>query len=508
MKARLMYRDRDFEVDRDLIPGAQDLAQDLELATLVAAMAGNDPVIAQVTPVALLCGDTEKDVILYRQEVISDCLRHPEVATDLYQIATEALEGERAIYRGLFSRSPSSRLSRSVQVLGLMVGMLRRVREVAESRADSVRSEGLANLFKMLRSELSDEYLAEIEGHLRQLKFRQGVLMSAKLGVGASGVDYVLRQPNPRKSGLLGRLTTRTPPHRTVTVADRDEAGARALGELRERGIEAVATAVGQSADHVEGFFSHLKTELAFYVGCINLQRRLEANGQRTCLPEPLPADDRPVFSASGLYDVCLSLQLGAPAVSNDVAADGKSLLMITGANRGGKSTMLRSIGLAQVMMQCGMPVAADSLRANVCRGVFSHYKREEDAKLQSGKFDEELRRMTGIIDHLEPSSLVLFNESFSSTNEREGSEIALQVLQALLEKRVKAVFVTHFYELAHRIYIQGRDDALFLRAERLEDGRRTFRLIEAGPLETSYGADLYDRIFGREPQATDATGR
>ena len=89
--------------------------------------------------------------------------------------------------------------------------------------------------------------------------------------------------------------------------------------------------------------------------------------------------------------------------VGNDIDADGKSLVMITGANQGGKSTFLRSVGVAQLMMQSGMFVGGESLRANVCEGVFTHYKREEDEALESGKLDEELARMSEIADHIAP---------------------------------------------------------------------------------------------------------
>jgi DNA mismatch repair ATPase MutS len=109
--------------------------------------------------------------------------------------------------------------------------------------------------------------------------------------------------------------------------------------------------------------------------------------------------------------------------------ADGKSLVIITGANQGGKSTLLRSIGQAQLMLQCGMFAPAESLHASVCERIFSHYKCEEDIAMNSGKFDEELSRMNAIIDDIVPYSIVLFNESFAATNEREGSEIARQIV-------------------------------------------------------------------------------
>jgi len=187
--------------------------------------------------------------------------------------------------------------------------------------------------------------------------------------------------------------------------------------------------------------------------------------------------------------------------VGNDVNADNKDLFVITGANQGGKSVFLRSIGLAQLMMQCGMFVPAESFCANVCGALFTHYKREEDSAMKSGKLDEELSRMSEIVDSLTSNSMLLFNESFAATNEREGSEIARQITSALLEKRIKILFVTHLYELAHGFYDRKMTNAIFLRAERHADGTRTFRLIEGEPLQTSYGQDVYNGIFGADNQ-------
>ena len=203
------------------------------------------------------------------------------------------------------------------------------------------------------------------------------------------------------------------------------------------------------------------------------------------------------MLSAEGLYDLCLSLNLKERVVGNDVHADGKWLVMITGANQGGKSTFLRSVGVAQLMMQSGMFVLARSFRANVCDGVFTHYKREEDLSMRSGKFDEELGRMSFITHNITQNSVLLCNESLAATNEREGSEIARQVTEALTEARIKVLFVTHMFDLAHGLYIKGLDSALFLRAERRPDGGRTFKLVEGEPLPTSYGEDSYEKIFG-----------
>jgi DNA mismatch repair ATPase MutS len=115
---------------------------------------------------------------------------------------------------------------------------------------------------------------------------------------------------------------------------------------------------------------------------------------------------------------------------------------------------------------------------------------------MQSGKLDEELSRMSAIVNAIVPGSIVLLNESFASTNEREGSEIATQIVCAFLKMGIKVFYVTHLFALADGFHSAGSHSAHFLRAERLSNGRRTFRLLEGGPLPTSYGEDLYQRIF------------
>ena len=115
---------------------------------------------------------------------------------------------------------------------------------------------------------------------------------------------------------------------------------------------------------------------------------------------------------------------------------------------------------------------------------------------MKSGKLDEELSRMSQIVEAIAPGSIVLMNESFASTNEREGSEIAAQIVRALLRTGIKVFYVTHLFALAEGFYRGGQRSALFLRAERLADGQRTYRLLEGEPLPTSFGEDLYGRIF------------
>lgn len=456
-------------------------------------MAHDDVFLFDVAQKAVMTSLRDPQQIHYRQDVLRDCMANPDTVRELYRLSIEAIETKKKSRFGLFVY-PDAMLTTARQLMHALLSMLLKLRDVADLSTGQFHSQGFLTFFTMVQRELADEYVESLRVGLKGLEFRGGTLISAGLGKGNKGISYILHKPHQAEGDLLKRFFGRKSPSLTFHIAERDDAGARALSELRIRGTNLAADAVAQSAEHVLSFFRMLQTELAFYLGCLNLINDLHAKGRPVCYPVPAPVHERR-HSCAGLYDVCLSLRIQA-VVPNDAQADGADLILVTGANEGGKSTFLRSIGLAQMMMQAGMVVGAMSFGANVCEGVFTHYKREEDASMTSGKFDEELLRMNAIAKHVRPGSVVLFNESFAATNEHEGSEVARQIVQALVGRRVKVFFVTHMYEFSHGLYETMKEGSVFLRAERREGGKRTFKISPGVPLQTSFGEDLYRWIF------------
>jgi len=486
MKAFLMHKAHDFDLERTLPPNEGVLYQDLELETLLSAMAIKDQLVFDVSKRAILTGLYDGlETIAYRQHALRDCLENPSTIRQLYLLAGEAIERQRKEWCS-FREYPSGRLDHSVAVMLIYVDVLRRVRKLVDWNSVTFKSEAFTTLFTTLARELSDDYFAVVSDHLSRLKFRRGVLVSARLGKGLRGAEYILRKPLAPSGNWLTRLFAKRPPGYTLYLAPRDEAGARAISELRDRGLGLAANALAKSADHILSFFRMLQTELAFYIGCLNLHERLLQLGAPVSFPSATPTGVAR-FSGADLYDLCLALAMNKRPVGNQIAADDKSLIIVTGANQGGKTTFLRSVGLAQLMMQSGMFAPAAHLQANIVDGLFTHYKREEDATMKSGKFDEELSRMNDIASVLTPHALVMFNESFAATNEREGSEIARQIVSALMEQKLKVIFVSHQYDFAHGFFVKHAPSTLFLRADRQEDGRRTFKLVEGEPLGTCF---------------------
>jgi len=515
MNVFLLHHNKDFNLQNELVWNIGDLKQDLGLPTLFEAMARGNTFFLEISEKVILNKDVPgKKTLLYRQDILRDCIKNQVVIRELYELANEAIENEKSNHWGILRNYPNSVLFRSVEVIGMFIGMLRKIRKITDEDADKFTSSGFIRFFTMIKDELDESYFQELEQHLELLRFGDGVLMSAQLGNGNKGINYVLRKLEPLKLTWRQRILqflfanypdggqyeirkdkNGTPSTYSFSISSRDDSGIRSLRELKDEGINIVANSLAQSDEHILNFFKNLRNELVFYIGCLNLHETLTSLNEPVCFPDVVEGEAY-CRQFNGLYDACLPLTTRKKATGNDCNANKKKLIIITGANQGGKSTFLRSIGIAQLMMQCGMFVPAVSFKASPCDSILTHFRREEDSGMKSGKLDEELARMNQIVEKLSPYSIILFNESFAATNEREGSEIAWQIVSALLDHHFTVAYVTHLYEFTRNIFDQKLRNVLFLRADRQLDGVRTNKLSEGEPYETSFGNDLYRKVF------------
>jgi len=490
MRPHLIHPDRDIDFDEYLPVHVDEVADE---------MADDDQVIHDVAKHVLLGCSTDVDVVRFRQAVTADCLEHEDTIRQLYDLASQTLLEEHEIFRSVFAKGPESMLRHAVQVLKVFLTALRSLRDICQTLEGSVRSAGLRDLCAEVRTNLDDAYLDVLAAHVKRLQLKDGLLLSAHLGPTGGSSHMIMRTPRAENRTLFHRNAVKRPTF-DYTIPERDEAGFRSLSDFRDRGLAAVADAAEQSADDVLGFFRSLHAELAFYVGAQNLVHELDRLGVETCVPHAVEPGAE-AMSAQDLREVALAIESRTAPVPVDLNGDGKRLIVITGANRGGKSTALRAIGLAHLLMQAGLPVAARSFTASLRPHIFTHFKREEDQNFGSGKFDEDLRRMKDIVHDISSGSLLLCNESFSSTNEAEGSRIGLDVVTALADAGVTVCLVTHMYDFSLPLQ-RGSRPTTFLRAERGEGGNRPYRLVAAPPLPTSYGEDVYAQVFGHRPQS------
>lgn len=539
MKAYLLYPQREwtsggrYKDDRTII-------QDLGLKTLFSAAAKeiemDDGKIIKIQEADLFLEETMKKVmmvpleteeeILYRQEIIRDCYDQEGFICGLYELSDRILMEWNRLGRKVSGRTGAGSvrsLVTDVHVLQLFVDSLRQLKERFAAYEGKLKSRGLLALKERLYAEVSDEQQANLERILGDVAFfanekeheeyegrrmvnKPRIVMGCRIGDGLKPCHFRLesvstqvrkyRSANSalgRAKDYFGSLTT---PSFSIW---KGEALAEQADQMEYQFVRYIIGCCEPLFESLNSFFDQLHFQAAFYRGAVNLKAYMERFKLQACFPKVCGHRD---LRFAGLKEFVMAIEQKLEPVGNDCDIRDRNLLIITGANQGGKSTFLRSIGIAQIMMQCGLPVAAESYESGIFLSFFTHFTRREDSEMNSGRLNEELKRMSQIIDHLEGDSLVLLNESFASTTEKEGSAIAYDIIRALTESGVKILTVTHLLSFAQRMYEesgQNPDSQVeFLTAQRMEDGRRTYKMIPHAPELTSFGLDLYDEILSR----------
>ncbi|MCD6450200.1 MAG: hypothetical protein J7L34_06820 [Thermotogaceae bacterium] len=465
--------------DKDLAVLNKEVFDDLGVDVLVKSASENDSFVREVFKEVLLSPASSVQEIRYRQEILKDALKNEEVVRSLYEILTNILEGKRKRYLAVFGRYPSSLVYGSYRLLNYFMESFDKVIEIKEKYSEKFESAGFRELFSWI-DEVSKRR-DRIESFLETISFNKGY--SFKIGVGAGGLFSEVTPVIDERTGKLSRFFRK----RVIHIVPGDEVSERVVFEIKERGLYDLSRVLSKITKTFLKTLENLRFSLAFLAGALNVHKKLNGLGYAVSFPK-----ESSCFYFEELFDPSLALLKPSKVVGNSLSIR-KSLIVITGANKGGKTIFLRSIGLAQLMFQSGLFVPAKEYKAPVFNGIFSHFRKEEDERLQRGKLEEELKRMKNIVDLLRPRSLLLLNESFSSTNEVEGTEIAKQITYALRDSGNFVFFVTHFARFKGMACSEGAE---CLSAEVLKDGRRTFRIIKDFSANSCYGRDLFRRIF------------
>ena len=245
-------------------------------------------------------------------------------------------------------------------------------------------------------------------------------------------------------------------------------------------------------------FLLNLMPEFEFLVRGTKMLEALKQKGCVLTIPDIRPMEER-AFSAIKLYNPCVALKIEDEIVPNDIDFDEKATIyVLTGPNRGGKSVITCAIGLAQVMLQLGMYVPAESAVISPVDGIYTHFPTGAEDTIDKGRLGEECARLGEIFDCVSANSLVLLDESLSSTGSFEASYIAAEVLGGLAHVGCRCLFSTHLHELAaeidninERSLSNGGVAIDTLVAGIVGEGKRSFRITRAKPDGKSYARDI-----------------
>lgn len=538
-----------------------DVAADLDLERLVNALAAPHGYHTAIREILLYLCDNA-DVIRYRQDVLDDLLAHPDLARDLAALLPKIQELESYRFSARPGQSSLYEIVWRVGQLEAYVDAVNGLNAVFARHGDVLRAAGLIALRDRTAAIAAEETFAHLAAELPAMV--QSVRGIASITVGIN-LDEQLRPSevtllsvNSKKfqgpgASLLGLLFGRSAdgtnwegiaplhsaalngplPHNAPGVKFDNPLMVplfRDLADVTKKAVRPVAASLGRYVRVSIHFLDDIGAELGFYLGAARLVETLHAAGLPTCRPEIAPLDAR-VCAVDNAYNVNLALRLlstgtnGADAVPDlrdDIVLnaitfdDAGRIFVLTGPNQGGKTTYTQAVGLVHVLAGAGLFVPGTRARLSPVDNIYTHFPVEERPDAGVGRLGEEAQRLNTIFARATRYSLVLMNESLSSTSPGESLYLARDVVRALRILGARAIFATHLHDLAadcDALNAETPGDstiislvALAMESEHLaeDESRQTFQIVAGPPRGRSYAHEIAARYGISFEQLTD----
>ena len=471
-----------------------------------------------------LCDFFTKDikVIEYRQKVFEDMIENPELC-DLFEKVSPILSDISELRRLSADSEPSEGYLYSITEIELYVSAMELLSEGLYPMMDKFKSPALVTLAERIKELTESDYYKDLNKKLKELTSRINEVKSVTIGVNLNSQlrpEYagVLSVNNEKfKSGELLekilRLDFRTNEYTCISSlipfkkgqSDNQQTALtnafnQALTHVFKTSMRSwkkvIQTYVLENAD----FLIKLMPEMEFIVKGTELINKFKNSENDYCFPKMRPMEDK-VFNAKGIYNPVVASKVDSKMVVNDFTFDEKGrFFVLSGPNRGGKSVITCSVGLVFALAQLGLAVSATEAEISPVDAIFTHFPTGSEDTIDKGRLGEECARLDEIFDKVTENSLVLLDESLSSTGSFEGAYIASEVLCGLSMAKCRGIFSTHLHELSAMIddinkkcTADGgaRIDTL---VAGMDNGQRSFKIVRAKPDGKSYARDIANK--------------
>ncbi len=426
----------------------------------------------------LLTHPPSPEVLTYRHKILGELVESPEARKDLTEIYRELRR-----LRGLFLRAPPEGLyegiRRRIEVLDAIKTSLARL-----ARSFYGTQSGLESLRTLVAERVSGEAFSRLIDLLEHDHKRALVSLEVRLGgdgrIRELGVKRIEEATQNRfHRGPVGRFFSKLGLWaRGYRFADE---------ELIDRWIDSV---YADFSDLLPGLLK-LVTELEFYLCALAFRDRSKERGLAVCLPEfvgegqQIEALFNPLLLAQGITPIPCDLKRPGPG----------STTIITGPNSGGKTRLLQSIGLAQLLAQCGFFVPAARARLLRVPYLFCSLIQEDTYDQSEGRLGTELLRIRRIFERAPPGALIIIDELCSGTNPSEVEEIFLLVISLLAELGPETFVTTHFLDFATGLELKTSALELFFLQVELDGAQHPTFAFVSGVAKTSLATQAASRL-------------
>lgn len=464
------------------------------------------------------------NIIRYRNDVFDDIYHFPKLRERIQELLDELAylkDLEKSAKDA--TAAPIWQLINRLQELDIYINCISGINESLSEH--DIKSEGLKSLKEYVSSVYHDSGFAYLREDIKSLVAEIGSVRSISLGVNLDsrmvpteiGIVSLNDQPFS-KPGFLNKFldfaAKKSEIHsganfdgmikiHTVGMVSGDDP---LMSNLSRVVTEMLGTTVKQLKSklsrytNISGYsLTKLIPEFLFYIRWADFIDKVVALGIPMCKPIITDNQNREMFAES-IYNFKLAVQRTSgkdfEIIYNDMEFTPEHRIYImTGPNRGGKTTITQAVGLVFLMAQCGIYVPAEKLTISPVDSIYTHFPADENKTVNLGRLGEESKRMNEIFGMATNESLLLFNESLATTSFAEGLYIAKDVVKALRYLGARTIFNTHMHELAMTLdevngNIEG-DSKVASIITGIHDGQRSYKIFLAPPEGVSYAQDI-----------------
>jgi len=488
----------------------------------------------------------DPDVISYRQDVLDDLLANPGLAERFTSLLPVIDSLFKYSYRSRQEMNSLHEVTWRVGELLNIIDCFEGLGQIFPSVEGKIKSQGLRMLQEEIcraqKDEMYQSLAREVPVLLSKLRACASITIGVNLDASLRPIQATLLSVNDdpfTDQSLLNKLFGLRKDQEGIaplhSVPPRTVSGPYALpissdlgwavepmmvplfadlAKVLEKTTRPIAEQLSQYSGIQGRLFINLRQGLIFYLGAVRFIRRFQQRGLPMCRPRISPAVER-VCEVKDSYNAHLVLKhletddgKGLAITTNDImVGSDRQILILTGPNRGGKTTYMQGVGIVHILAQIGCYVPGKQAIISTLDHLFTHFPLEEKPEANTGRFGEEAIRLRDIFKQLTRHSLVLLNESLCTTSFSESLYLAQDIIRMLRRVGAQAIYSTHLHELASRVdelneSVPGDSRIISVVSSPVDTGlqrtgnevTRTYKVEARPPLGQSYAREIAAR--------------
>ena len=445
--------------------------------------------------------------MIYRQEMVRDLMSNDK----LYSAVSDSIDPINVLrYYGRGSGrmrdmdNSMLELLESLRELKVWVEVVEALYKALKENA--IASEGFIELRDSLEKIVTDEDFQSVKPDIKKIHDDLSNIKGAIVGVtftpdldidAVSAIEFV--DYKPRSSYTIADIAVGSKlntPFQKYKVTDPLLVSMtpymkkhlwRHLGEIKR--------IIAKHSKYDTRLLTNLYNSLIFYLCVADLGKKLSYRNCAISFPQILSSEG---LEVNGLYNIRLAIDDQKDIVKNDFSfSKDEKIFILTGPNRGGKTILEQGLGLISVMASLGMFVTADSCKGLPFKKIHTHFPIDENLTINYGRLGEEAVRIREIVKDADSDTLILFNETFSTTSAADALYLSKDLLHILKERGSYVIFNTHLHELAASVKDMdgwdGEGNVISVVME-IKDNQNTFKLKRSAPDTSSYARNIAEK--------------